>query len=481
MKKIILLLILPLTALVAIDFTMTKEGLFTETTVESPAPVPIPGTDPEVDNPYLEPVNLPKCDANNPEVQFIRNTTDWSKINSSKRIFCVSPGDYRSLKNIPLTVSGTAAKRRYIVLNNSNDLHPGQLDKIQLANYALSVRASYWTIDRLAYVNGYQKTAVIFQTGKYNILNRSLVDNSGEAVSIRGGADNNTIQKCRFQNQTAKSLDLDRAGITTSQWMADSYTVKNTKIIENEIVNYNDGIQLHRGPDSNGGKLYQKANCEGTIIDGNHIYADDTIASTGENALDFKIGSDNPLNPVMVTNNHLWGYKGSRVATNGVIIVSHYNPKNLHINNNVIFEGEIGIVTGSNGPSSGYPLAMIDGEIANNLIYKMEQTDGSKYAIKISGTRNTDVHDNVFINCESIKGSVKNNPNGNYFRRNIFINSVGTLATSNNGNSVVDELHTNIDYPDTEAAGYTKDYSFETDRYTKKSRTITLINAVKAK
>ena len=476
MKKMILLLVLPLTALMATEFTMTEKGLFSETTAQ----IPTPGIDPGKTNPYLEPVNLPKCDADNPKVQFIRDNADWSKINSSsKRIFCVSPGDYRTLKNISLTASGTAEKRRYIILNNENNLHPGKLDKSKLALYALNIRGSYWTIDRLAYVDGPQKTAVVFKAGKYNILNKALVDNSGEAVSIRGGADNNTIQKCRFQNQTAKSSDLDQAGITTSQWKVDSYTVKNTKIIENEIVNYNDGIQLHRGPDSNGGKLYQKANCEGTIIDGNHIYANDEIASTGENALDFKIGSDNPLNPVMVTNNHLWGYKGSRVATYGAVIVSHYNPKNLHINNNIIFEGETGIVTGSNGPSSGYSLAMIDGEIANNLIYKMKQRDGSQYAIKISGTRNTDVHDNVFISCESRKGYVKNNPNGNYFRRNIFINSAETLATSNNGKSVVDNLHTNIDYPDTKAAGYTKDYSFETDKYTKKPRVITLINAVK--
>ena len=61
MKKLILLLLLPLTtAVMAVDYTMTKEGLFANTTAQSPAPddTPSPGTEPETNNPYLEPVNL---------------------------------------------------------------------------------------------------------------------------------------------------------------------------------------------------------------------------------------------------------------------------------------------------------------------------------------------------------------------------------------------------------------------------------------
>ena len=433
-------------------------------------------------SPYLEPVNLPECDPYNPEVQFIETNEDWKTINnSSKRIFCIYPGDYKSLKNISLTRSGTATKRRYIILYNGNNLHPGQLDTVRLANYALNIEASYWTIDRMASINSTGKTAVVFKRGKYNILNRAFVDNSNEAVSIRNAADNNTIQKCRFQNPTARSLDKDQAGITTMQWKADSYTIKNTKIIENEIVNYNDGIQLNRSQDSSGGSLYQHVNCEGTIIDGNHIYANDKIASTGENALDFKAGSDNALNPVVVTNNHLWGYKGTRIQGEGTLIVAHYSPKNLHINNNVLFEAGQSIVSGSNGPTSGYTYGMINSEIGNNLIYAMVQKNGNQYTIKLSGQLTTDSHDNVFVNCKSKKGFFSYNKNGNYFRRNTFINSVGTLETSSNGKSVVDNLHTNVDYPDTKAAGYTKNYSFKTDRYTKKSRVITLINAVKPK
>ena len=80
MKKIILLLMLPLMILMAIDFTMTQEGLFAETTTQSPDPTPTPDPTPAPvpgeTSSYLEPVNLPECDANNPEVQFIRNNAD---------------------------------------------------------------------------------------------------------------------------------------------------------------------------------------------------------------------------------------------------------------------------------------------------------------------------------------------------------------------------------------------------------------------
>ncbi len=123
------------------DKTTTTLPVAEPVVVSTPEPIPAPTLETTKNtSKYLEEVNLPKCDASNPEVQFIRSNDDWKTINSSsKRIFCVSPGDYKSLENISITASGTGEKRRYIILNNGNDLHPGQLDKSQIAIYFFKV------------------------------------------------------------------------------------------------------------------------------------------------------------------------------------------------------------------------------------------------------------------------------------------------------------------------------------------------------
>ncbi len=58
--------------------------------------------------------------------------------------------------------------------------------------------------------------------------------------------------------------------ISLINWGSDYYEIKNTKVINNEFVNQNDGFQSNRSPKySNAEGRYQDANVEGTIIDGN--------------------------------------------------------------------------------------------------------------------------------------------------------------------------------------------------------------------
>lgn len=481
MKKMILLLILPLTALMAIDFTMTEKGLFAETTTQSPAPDPTPGTVPGETSSYLEPVNLPECDAGNPEVQFIRSNADWSTINSSsKRIFCVSPGDYRSLGNITLTAKGTSEKRRYILLNNGNDTHPGKLDQAKLANLALRFSgSSYWTIDRFAAFNTNVTDAItISGTGSTNnIINRGFTDNYSRAVKIGDRAHNNTIQNCRFQNMKPAAMDDDQVSINLISWGTESFEIKNTKIINNEIVTSNDGIQLTRSPIGGSGDYYQAGNCEGTIIDGNHIWQDHaTMAgATGEDAIDIKVGSDNPANPILITNNHFWNWDKEQSGGQSTAIVLHLNPTNVKITNNVFFDSGGAISTGSAG-YPGFHNGMIDGEIAHNLIYNMFTGDITQYSIRAASMKRVDIHDNKFINCSSTKGRFYGNYDNSFFRNNIYVNFSGDdiIAVDN------DSIFTNSLTSNLPATGYTKDYTFVTDKFTNNSRTITLKSALKA-
>ncbi|WP_415407813.1 hypothetical protein ACLHDG_04590 [Sulfurovum sp. CS9] len=465
----------------AIDFTMTEKGLFAETTTQPPDPGTVPG---EISS-YLEPVNLPKCDANNPEVQFIRNNADWQTINSSsKRIFCVSPGNYKSLGNIKLTANGTAEKRRYIILNNGNDTHPGKLNDSELANYKLKFKASYWTVDRCAIINdgGY---VVTMETGaSYNILNRMYTRDVGSSVSIRDNAHNNTIQNSRFEDQRDPGYD-GSVCIQIQAWGTNYFQVHNTKVINNEFYNQNDGFQIVRGAVSNYRTAYQDGNAEGTIVDSNHFYKDVPYM---ENAIDIKCGSDNPNNPVIISNNYMWGYRQHPDYVPGSYgpgvsaIQGHYSPKNIHIINNVFFDCETAINIGSNGPSTGFDKGFIGSVIKNNLIYDCGGGTRTRYPLKFSSMRDTDMSHNSFVNNHykyyaflAFNGASMQET---YFRNNDICGESSEWSEekyiNSNHSAFINSLSSNTNC----AKIYNKDLVFTADKFTNNPRVITLENAI---
>ena len=495
MKKMILLLLLPLTALMAIEFVMTHDGLVdaenfgtitpTQPIVTAPAPS-TPST-------YLETVNIPACDASNPEVHFINNNSDWSKINdSSKRIFCVSPGDYTSLGNIRITRSGTDAKRRYIVLNNGNDTHPGKLNKNQLANFALDFNnASFWIIDRASSIDNGATYAFRLRTGSSNnIFNRIFTNNIITSIAINADANDNTIQNSRFQNMTHSGRIYDNPAISFFEWSADSWSIKNTKIINNEIVNANDGMQIVLAKKSDGD--YQEGNAEGTIIDGNDIYIDSNIYTNGngkydpngsyayaENALDIKAGSTNVSNPMIITNNHFWGFRkadstDSYLSDPGHAFVIHYGIGNTKFNDNVIFDAPSGIVAADKQNSKW---SMYDGEIKRNIIQDCGST--SNYALQITESNNISITDNVIVNARNSYLRLSTNGSGMIVTNNIGINSPDNQVLTNNTGGIYKD--NSNEYTTGEAAGHTNDYTFTTDKYTNNPKVITLPNTVKAK
>ena len=411
MKKIILLLILPLTALLAIDFTMTKEGLFTTTTqspTSTPTSTPTPSTEPEAENPYLEPVNLPKCDANNPEVQFIRSTADWSKINySSKRIFCVSPGDYRSLGNIKLTVSGIADKRRYIVLNNENDIHPGKLAEAErFIIDSMKVYGSYWIFDRMAIEHGADYRLRLEEGASFNIINRFYGNDIAGAIVIGHLAHNNTIQNSRFENQRDPGYDGPVA-VQIMDWGVKELEVHNTKVINNEFYNQNDGFQIVRTAVDGHTKPWQDVNAEGTILDSNLFHKDVPYM---ENAIDLKGGSLNPNNPVIISNNVMWGYRKHPDYVSGsygsgkTAILAHHDPKNIHFINNIIFDSDEAIRAASDGPRSGFSKAFVDSIIENNVFYKCG--GNGRYAIFMASSINLHMNNNYYIKSQHDEGYI---------------------------------------------------------------------------
>ena len=498
MKKMILLLMLPLTALMAIEFVMTRDGLVDAENFETTTPTqpgvtaPVPSTP----STYLETVNLPACDASNPEVHFINNNSDWSKINdSSKRIFCVSPGDYTALGNIRLTRSGTDAKRRYIVLNNGNDTHPGKLNKNQLANFALDLDgASYWILDRIASFDiSFSHSFILRNGSSYNIFNRMFTQNIYHTMWIRDKAHYNTIQNSRFDGITDDGAAADLSTINIAEWGDDIkyFTVFGTKILNNEFVDVK-AARCNRFPAEHlPSGISQVAYFDGTIFDNNIIATSQkkrtdcqgNFTPNGQcvafeaGALSFKAGSENPNNPIIVSNNHAWGLKKSdptykNLSSPGDFSLAYMGAKNIIYDNNVIFDS-------TNGIRFADPYDMPYGSkniiIKNNLIFNSGQ-DGTRPMVMSLGVDNI-VKDNVIIQSEGAWADIWINTN--LFCGNNTIINAGDLNVIRSGYTP-NGFETNKIFQTTTQAGYTKDYTFTTDKYTNNPRVITLPNAVKA-
>jgi hypothetical protein len=297
---------------------------------------------------YEETISIPNYDSENSEMMLIDDNDDWNQINNpSIRYFYILPGDYTDAGTsgrVFITISGTDTHKRYISLYNGNDEHPAKLDTDMLAKVRLVFDAAEnWVVDRMAYWDfNYSDWILDFVAAKNIIINRQLIrDTNSSVVWLRDQTENICIQNCRFE-RTYFTLITDMAAIGLSG--NPNTTIKNTKIINNEIVNYNDPVQTIRNPVDS-----PNINHEGTIIDFNHFYVSELYRTDcngnqqsdgdciyGENAIDLKAGSTNPDNPIIITNNLMWGYRtadqtGSNMASNGTAITIHYNVENVII------------------------------------------------------------------------------------------------------------------------------------------------------
>jgi hypothetical protein len=320
------------------------------------------------------PIELPSCNAANPEVQIIESNEDWSGINNvQKRIFCVKPGDYTSIGSIVLRQSGTATKRRYILLMSEENYvysdttqNPANvsLNEQAVVKQLRIINADYWVIDRI--VQRGADAGGGYVLGDHNIFNNMLFERAPRfQLVMYNGSDLNVVQYsvCREQTENIDTMCFgiaDHIGPDNTIPTGEFHTLGN-RFISNEIYDYTDGIQLVHGP----GVTQQ--DMSGTIIDSNDIYitekryvdADGKPDPNGdyacaENGIDLKIGGSGPslTGRVTISNNRIWGMRQSNCPTMsdaGIAIStvqSGVATSYLHIEGNIIFNNARGMMIG---------------------------------------------------------------------------------------------------------------------------------------
>ncbi|MDN3641065.1 hypothetical protein QWY87_00005, partial [Lutimonas halocynthiae] len=403
---------------------------------------------------YEESINLPIYDSGNTTHRLIQNNGDWIDINNeSFKHFFVEPGDYSGVSRygyVKLTANGSSSNKRTIQLYNGNDLHPGKLNQAQLAKIGFKVTGDNWIIDRMAYWDRTESYVDQIEIhGSHNIINRyyTLNCNSG-GIIIYPGASYNTVQNSYIE-RTDISLFNDTMlgfGITN-----DDLNIANcigNKFIQNETYNLNDGLQLVKTGNNN----QTGVNFEGTIIDSNNFYIDSTVYTDGsgnhdpngnfcyaENALDFKAGSLNPDNPMIISNNYMAGYRiadetNSGLRANGDAITMHFNVGNFILDGNIIADSNYGL--GASGARGGY--AIRNATISNNIF-----TNIKGFTLYIYDSDNVSIINNLLKNVSHSFGNSWNLRNVNIdsdysmnFENNLTVNSRG--ATNYDGRLTVE-------------------------------------------
>jgi len=317
---------------------------------------------------YEEIITFPTKDLGDSEQVEIASDADFTThINDpTKRIFWVAAGAYST---ITLTESGTALAKRYIMLDRTGDTHPGALIAANRAKVRpkIDTGVDYWVIDRMGWWDDLADTQHITIKGSNNIINRNYTENIlGSDIAIYPSADDNTIQNCRHHRDDI-TIKSDRvAYILTDDNNAHNESkivdTKNTKIVNCETYNAVDGVMLYRSAWIDGvTKATSDLNYEGTIVDNNVCYIDDTVYTDGagnhdingdyayaENAMDIKAGSQNVANPVIFSNNKMWGFRQADTTSSslndpGSAISVHYNTENLVIDGNIFDDCQIAI------------------------------------------------------------------------------------------------------------------------------------------
>ncbi len=446
MKKIILLLILPFIALMAIDFTMKPGSLEPTTTLIGEIK-----SSTFSQSKYLEPINIPIYNPNDSTHVLITPTNGkWNESvlnNLDYKHFYIAPGKYTD-SIIYLRSSGTESARRTLSLynpSNPNDTHPASLPDNEQANVKIYLNnASYWTLDRISNLDfGDTKYMMWIQNrSSHNIINRHHARNVYKGIYISAFNHYNTIQNCYLDTATHAGRVNDALGVGLHHGDISNAIIDSTKIINNDIRNYGDGIQLVRSFGSP-----NTIDFKGTVIDSNRIWVDGDIYTDGngnytpsgeycvaENAIDVKAGSFDTNKPVLITNNIVWGYRHTDGSVMNYVAGKPFNismadSRNLKYENNIVFDSEWGMFLAN--------LSGTASSIKNNILYdigNVTPTDKDVWVFATPSstgvdTTNVPVSNNSIINTGISSGGgramyVSSNNDGIDINNNLFIDTI---------------------------------------------------------
>lgn len=293
---------------------------------------------------------------------WVKPYTFWHQcINAHEHItdFLVTPGDYTSWGRLDVYErNGTPERKRVIrYWGPMQDVHPTRRVETNPAYEAIISgfsfgNAHHWILHGLSLHRpepaqfagfiGYSGAGV---GSSHVIVDSILLENSSNYGIRISAASDSCIQNSVLRNPVLGISD--KPGIQLKPLPIVGPTQGN-HIVNNEIVNFTDGIALTNYTPTQPGTL------DGTVIAGNDLYVtpdylasqQDGRAGCTENGIDIKVGSSEPSRPVLVDNNRIWGQRVMKYC-NGTAdaVVVHFFARNVQLRRNTIFDVPLGITS----------------------------------------------------------------------------------------------------------------------------------------
>lgn len=312
---------------------------------------------------YEVPVTLPACD-DDPSVAIVREPEDWDALNEpSKRVFCVTPGNYQVRGFMDVTASGTEGQPRVIRYydpnspkSDSHPVHQAEEARAVVAGFDFD-NADWWVISGItlrATKDASQTLLILRDTretaedgGSHVVLDRLLVEGGGGgAGQILISEEGNVLQNSVVRN-THLEPNWDQHCVVVARSLGG--VCKDVRIVNNEIYDCGgDSIQVHGGGGVRGL----------SVIENNDFYITEALyrdcdradqCACAENALDLKNGGQSDA-PLLIAHNRGWGFRPtltrcSSTGSGGEAVVIHQDAQYLLMRGNVLFDSPGGIHT----------------------------------------------------------------------------------------------------------------------------------------
>lgn len=283
--------------------------------------------------------------------------------NSGVSDFYLTPGDYTSWGRLNLinnnghiidSQNGTSRRKSIQYFGPRSEMNASMREKI---NESLTVKTDAinivnsqgWVISGLTIKNISAENATSLYSSSDIVINSNYYDNLDVTYGIRVRASsNNCIQNSVLNHVATKKSDS--IGIVIQP--LHNIRTENNKVINNEIINFGDGVQINHNKSSIPELNVPNTPVNNTLVDSNYIYItedyrsllQDGEAGCIENAVDIKAGSDLSNEPLVFKNNRISGYRNyASCGGMGEAFVVQCVANNVVIENNIIFDVELGV------------------------------------------------------------------------------------------------------------------------------------------
>ncbi len=375
----------------------------------------IPLTDSELLDPLHE-LETAAVESVNIRPEDFRNAEELMAAHPDANVYNFLPGDYTSWGFMLFAPWSGAAKplvgtpERRKILCFADHTVPWRR-----GSQAIFAGLSLWGCSNVIVTGLTFNGPVILERTSNNVVvhHNYFEKNPGYCVRVFGN--NNKVQRnlCfRQALRDGRTALTDEPAIQISP-VDVARSTHNNHILDNEIVDWNDGIVF------TGNKSLLHKPIPGTVVDGNdihvstdrYLYENEGVYADIENGFDFKIGSDDPNNPIIVSNNRISGFRyvapsliSQGKGANGAAITNHFASRNILFRNNIVGDCPIGWIEHGWLPNYNENLVEPRGtRFENNIWYGIQRHSPSDTIDAVMSTSvPVSVHGDKYLSCTRV-------------------------------------------------------------------------------